>query len=79
MSSMIPLLFLKGYSINIIIYVNRRHSDSGKGGAGVVEGAWRKKIFLYGKYDTYYGYRNPGAQDDPRIQVCLSPSVSRVQ
>jgi hypothetical protein len=75
---MIQFLFLKGYSINIIINVNRRPSDGGKGGAGVVEGAGRKKIFLYGNYDTYYGYRNPGAQDDPRIQVCLSPSVSKV-
>ena len=29
----------------------------------------RKKKFLHGNYDTYYSYRNPGAQDDPRIRV----------
>jgi len=39
------------------------------GGGGGRGGDNRKKKFLHGNYDTYYSYRNPGAQDDPRIKV----------
>ena len=30
-----------------------------------------KRKFLDGNYDTYYNYRNPGAADDPRLEVLL--------
>ncbi|XP_040907179.1 7SK snRNA methylphosphate capping enzyme [Toxotes jaculatrix] len=29
----------------------------------------QKKKFQYGNYNKYYGYRNPGASEDPRIRV----------
>lgn len=29
----------------------------------------QKKKFQYGNYNQYYGYRNPGASEDPRIRV----------
>ena len=32
-----------------------------------------KRKFLDGNYDTYYNYRNPGASDDPRLEVGYTP------
>ncbi|TMS13740.1 7SK snRNA methylphosphate capping enzyme [Larimichthys crocea] len=29
----------------------------------------QKKKFQYGNYNKYYGYRNPGASEDPRVRV----------
>ncbi|KAM4620246.1 7SK snRNA methylphosphate capping enzyme [Polymixia lowei] len=29
----------------------------------------QQKKFQYGNYNKYYGYRNPGASEDPRVQV----------
>ncbi|XP_029028681.1 7SK snRNA methylphosphate capping enzyme [Betta splendens] len=29
----------------------------------------QKKKFQYGNYNKYYGYRNPGANEDPRVRV----------
>lgn len=31
----------------------------------------QKKKFQYGNYNKYYGYRNPGANEDPRVHVLL--------
>jgi len=36
-----------------------------------------KRKFLDGNYDTYYNYRNPGAADDPRLEVLLLDSRYR--
>lgn len=35
----------------------------------VVRGSKEKHIFIHGNFDVYYLYRNPGAADDPRLNV----------
>ena len=44
----------------------KRHVAEGTNGGN------QKRKFIYGNYDTYYTYRNPGAGDDPRIKVRMS-------
>ncbi|XP_030648764.1 7SK snRNA methylphosphate capping enzyme [Chanos chanos] len=39
-------------------------------------GRRQKKTFQYGNYNKYYGYRNPGACEDPRVRV-LKPEWFR--
>ena len=48
---------------------HKRPAGDEAGARGAGAGESRKKKFLHGNYDTYYSYRNPGAQDDPRIKV----------